>query len=48
MVINLMDVGGQRSERKKWALIFKTVDAVIFVVSLIDYDKVCFYLTHVT
>ena len=41
MVINLIDVGGQRSERKKWALIFRTVQAVIFVASLIEFDQVC-------
>ena len=40
MVINLMDVGGQRSERKKWALIFKAIDAVIYVASLIEFDMV--------
>jgi hypothetical protein len=40
MVVNLIDVGGQRSERKKWALIFRTVQAVIFVASLIEFDQV--------
>ena len=40
LVINLIDVGGQRSERKKWSLIFNSVDAVIFVASLIEFNQV--------
>jgi len=34
----LVDVGGQRSERKKWMHCFTDVTAVIFVVAMSEYD----------
>ncbi|MES1902542.1 MAG: hypothetical protein MHPSP_001424, partial [Paramarteilia canceri] len=33
----LTDVGGQKSERKKWIYCFRNVDVVLFVASLTDY-----------
>jgi guanine nucleotide-binding protein G(i) subunit alpha len=38
--ISLIDVGGQRSERKKWLHCFDSVDAVVFVVAMSEYDQV--------
>eukprot|EP00019_Armaparvus_languidus_P007573 CAMPEP_0168603842 /NCGR_PEP_ID=MMETSP0420-20121227/14955_1 /TAXON_ID=498008 /ORGANISM="Pessonella sp." /LENGTH=224 /DNA_ID=CAMNT_0008642871 /DNA_START=344 /DNA_END=1018 /DNA_ORIENTATION=- len=34
----LVDVGGQRSERKKWIHCFAEVNAILFVVALSEYD----------
>jgi len=39
---NMFDVGGQRSERKKWMHCFDHVDAVLFVASASSYDEVLF------
>ncbi|ORX48301.1 heterotrimeric G protein alpha subunit [Hesseltinella vesiculosa] len=38
--IHLFDVGGQRSERKKWIHCFEAVTCIIFCVSLSEYDQV--------
>ena len=37
--ITILDVGGQRSERKKWLHVMDNVDAVLFIASLSDYDQ---------
>jgi hypothetical protein len=37
--ISLIDVGGQRSERKKWLRCFDSVNGVIFVVAMSEYDE---------
>ena len=38
----MLDVGGQRNERKKWIHCFSDVTAVIFVTSLSEYDQVLY------
>jgi len=41
-LFHVFDVGGQKSERKKWIHCFEMVTAVIFVASLSCYDEVMF------
>jgi len=41
-MFHVFDVGGQKSERKKWIHCFEMVTAVIFVASLSCYDEVMF------
>ena len=38
--LRMFDVGGQRSERKKWIHCFEGVTAIIFCVALSGYDLV--------
>ncbi|CAB3398326.1 unnamed protein product [Caenorhabditis bovis] len=38
----VFDVGGQRSERKKWIHCFEDVNAIIFIAALSEYDEVLF------
>jgi len=38
----VVDVGGQRNERKKWIHCFDDVKALLFVVNLAGYDQVMF------
>lgn len=35
----LFDVGGQRSERKKWIHCFENVTALLFLVAISEYDQ---------
>ena len=36
----MVDVGGQRSERRKWIHCFDRVQAIIFLVAVSEYDQV--------
>jgi len=40
--IKIVDVGGQRNERKKWIHSFEDVHAVIFVAAVSEYDQMLF------
>jgi GTPase SAR1 family protein len=40
--VKVIDVGGQRNERKKWIHCFDGVTVVIFVVSLSEFDQKCY------
>ncbi|KAI7898060.1 G protein alpha subunit [Cokeromyces recurvatus] len=40
LTYRMFDVGGQRSERKKWIHCFEDVTAVIFMVAISEYDQV--------
>ncbi|KAI8335452.1 heterotrimeric G-protein alpha subunit, GPA3-like protein [Chlamydoabsidia padenii] len=40
LTIHMFDVGGQRSERKKWIHCFESVMSIIFCVALSEYDQV--------
>ncbi|KAI6185840.1 Guanine nucleotide binding protein (G-protein) domain containing protein [Aphelenchoides besseyi] len=42
ITMRVFDVGGQRSERKKWIHAFEDVNAVIFVAAVSEYDEVLF------
>ncbi|KAJ8260928.1 hypothetical protein COCON_G00166510 [Conger conger] len=39
-IFRMVDVGGQRSERRKWIHCFEKVTSVIFLVALSEYDQV--------
>lgn len=41
-IFRMVDVGGQRSERKKWLHSFDNVTSIIFLVALSEYDQVLF------
>lgn len=38
LACRIFDIGGQRSERKKWIHCFEGVTAIIFIVALSEYD----------
>lgn len=40
LTYRMFDVGGQRSERKKWIHCFEDVTAIIFLVAISEYDQV--------
>ncbi|KAG0768190.1 hypothetical protein G6F57_002601 [Rhizopus arrhizus] len=42
LTYRMFDVGGQRSERKKWIHCFENVTALMFLVAISEYDQVLF------
>uniref|UniRef100_A0A3P9N2S8 Guanine nucleotide-binding protein subunit alpha-14-like n=1 Tax=Poecilia reticulata TaxID=8081 RepID=A0A3P9N2S8_POERE len=42
VIFRMVDVGGQRSERKKWIHSFEDVTSVIFLAALSEYDQVLY------
>ncbi|KAJ2081624.1 guanine nucleotide-binding protein subunit alpha [Coemansia sp. RSA 988] len=40
LTYRMLDVGGQRSERKKWIHCFENVTAILFLVAISEYDQV--------
>ncbi|KAJ3052690.1 guanine nucleotide-binding protein subunit alpha [Rhizophlyctis rosea] len=40
LIYRMFDVGGQRSERKKWIHCFEEVTAIVFLVAISEYDQV--------
>ncbi|KAI9343649.1 guanine nucleotide binding protein, alpha subunit [Obelidium mucronatum] len=42
VTVKIFDVGGQRSERKKWAPYFDDVSAIIYLTAISSYDQVCY------
>lgn len=41
-IMRLVDLGGQRSERRKWIHCFEQITSIIFIVALSEYDQVLF------
>jgi len=41
-VFKIVDVGGQRNERKKWPSFYEGITALIFVCSLNEFDQLCY------
>ncbi|KAF8330345.1 heterotrimeric G protein alpha subunit 4 [Cantharellus anzutake] len=44
--LHMIDVGGQKSERRKWINAFSDIDAILFLVSLNGYDQCMFEDRH--
>ena len=42
LTYKLFDVSGQRSDRRKWLHCFENVTAIVFLVSLSDYDQMLY------
>lgn len=41
-VSRMVDVGGQRSERRKWIHCFENVTSIIFLAAISEYDQVLY------
>ncbi|XP_021162836.2 guanine nucleotide-binding protein subunit alpha-11 [Fundulus heteroclitus] len=46
VIFRMVDVGGQRSERRKWIHCFEKVTSIMFLVALSEYDQVLAESTH--
>lgn len=42
VVLRMVDVGGQRSERRKWIHCFDNVTSIIFLAAVSEYDQVLY------
>lgn len=42
VIFRMVDVGGQRSERRKWIHCFENVTSLVFLVALSEYDQVLY------
>ncbi|XP_075230943.1 G protein alpha q subunit [Lycorma delicatula] len=42
IIFRMVDVGGQRSERRKWIHCFENVTSIIFLMALSEYDQILF------
>lgn len=42
LIYRMFDVGGQRSERKKWIHCFENVTTILFLVAISEYDQLLF------
>ncbi|KAF7217338.1 guanine nucleotide-binding protein subunit alpha-14 [Nothobranchius furzeri] len=42
VIFRMVDVGGQRSERKKWIHCFENVTSIIFLTALSEYDQILY------
>ena len=40
ILFSVFDVGGQRSQRRKWLHLFDDVQAIIFVAAISEFDQV--------
>ncbi|XP_029484333.1 guanine nucleotide-binding protein subunit alpha-14-like [Oncorhynchus nerka] len=47
VIFRMVDVGGQRSERRKWIHCFERVTSIIFLVALSEYDQVLYESANV-
>lgn len=47
IVFRMVDVGGQRSERRKWIHCFENVTSIIFLAVLSEYDMMLFETNEV-
>lgn len=43
LLLRMLDVGGQRSERRKWIHCFDDVKAIIFLTAINEYDQVIMF-----